>query len=123
MKKLLLLMIATATVTTAALAQLDQKKDYKKEKTEWENKVKDELKLTPEQVVRFDALNKEYNEKMESFNQDASTDKEALKEKKMALKKEKETKLNELLTPEQQTKYKELMDKRKKEMSQKSSGS
>jgi Spy/CpxP family protein refolding chaperone len=41
----------------------------------------------------------------------------------MALKKEKEAKLNEILTAEQQTKYKEMMEKKKKEMSSKPSGS
>ena len=116
-------MIGTAMVSTAALAQMDQKKDYKKERTEWENKVKTDLNLTTDQVVKFDALNKEYNEKMDAIASDASTDKEALKEKKMALKKEKEGKLNEILTPEQQTKYKELIDKKKKEMGSKQSGS
>ena len=123
MKKLLMLLIATAMVTTAALAQMDQKKDYKKERAEWENKIKTELNLSTDQVAKFDALNKEYNEKIDAIASDAGTDKEALKEKKMTLKKEKETKLNEILTPEQQTKYKELMDKKKKEMSSKSSGS
>ena len=123
MKKLLMLLFATAMVTTAALAQMDQKKDYKKERSEWENKIKTELSLTTDQVAKFDALNKEYNDKMDAIASDASTDKEALKEKKMALKKEKEAKLNEILTPEQQTKYKELMEKKKKEMSSKPSGS
>ena len=123
MKKLLMLMMATAMVTTAALAQMDQKKDYKKERTEWENKIKTELNLTTDQVAKFDALNKEYNDKMDAITSDASTDKEALKEKKMTLKKEKEAKLNEILTPEQQTKYKELIEKKKKAMEAKPSGS
>ena len=51
-----------------------------------------------------------------------TTDKEALKEKKMALKKEKEAKLLAILTAEQQTKYKELIEKKKKEMEAKPSG-
>jgi len=41
----------------------------------------------------------------------------------MALKKEKETKFMELLTTEQQAKYKEIIEKKKKEMSNKPSGS
>ena len=116
-------MIATAMVTTAALAQMDQKKDYKKERAEWETKIKTELNLTTDQVAKFDALNKEYNDKMDAIATDATTDKEALKEKKMSLKKEKETKLNEILTTEQQTKYKELIEKKKKAMEAKLSGS
>ena len=118
-------MIAIAMVSTAALAQLEQKKeqkDYKKERTEWENKIKTELNLTTDQVAKYDALNKEYNEKIDAIVQDASLTPEVQKEKKMALKKEKETKFFELLTAEQQAKYKEIMDKKKKEMN-KPSGS
>ena len=115
MKKVLFLMVAFAFVGTAAIAQLEQK-DYKKNQEEWDKRVKEELKLTSDQVVKYDALNKEYGDKMSTIAQDASLSKEAQKEKKMALKKEKETKLFEFLTPEQQTTYKELVEKKKKEM-------
>jgi Spy/CpxP family protein refolding chaperone len=118
MKKLLFLMVAFVFVGTAAMAQLEQK-DYKKSMEEWDKKVKDELKLTDAQVVKYDALNKEYGEKMSAITTDAALSKEAQKEKKMALKKEKEAKLFEFLTPEQQTKYKELVEAKKKEMEKK----
>ena len=115
MKKILLLMMAFAMAGLAANAQLDQK-DYKKEKAEWENKIKQELKLTEEQITKYDALNKEYDEKFNTIAQDASLTKEAQKEKKMTLKKEKEAKFFEFLTTEQQAKYKELMEQKKKQM-------
>lgn len=119
MKKFLLCLVITAMVSTIAVAQ-DQKETTKQDRTEWEKKIKEELKLTPEQVTKFDALSKEYGDKMDALAADASLTKEAQKEKKMALKKEKETKLNEFLTAEQQTKYKEIMEKKKKEMEAKS---
>lgn len=122
MKKLLLLFIATALVTTAALAQMEQKKDYKKDRTEWDNKMKTELNLTSDQVVKYDALNKEYNAKIDALKQDANLDKAVMKEKKMGLKNEKEARFVEILTPEQQTKYKEMMEKSKKEMEVKKAG-
>ena len=123
MKKLLLLFIASALVSGAALAQTDTKKDYKKDRTEWENKLKTELNLTADQSLKFDELNKEYNDKLDAIAMDATTtDKEELKEKKIALKKEKETKLLAILTAEQQTKYKELVEKKKREMEVKPSG-
>lgn len=115
MKKALLLTLAFAIVGIAAHAQLDQK-DHKKEKGEWENKIKQELKLTDDQTAKYDALNKEYDEKFSTIAQDANLTKEAQKERKMALKKEKETRFFEFLTTEQQAKYKELMDQRKKQM-------
>jgi Spy/CpxP family protein refolding chaperone len=114
MKKLLLMLTISAFVTTVAVAQ-DQA-PTKQDRVEWEKKIKDELKLTPDQVLKFDALSKEYKDKMDALQSDATITKEAQKEKKMALKKEKETKLSEFLTPEQQTKYKELMERKKAEV-------
>ena len=62
-------------------------------------------------------MNKEFNEKIDAVLADASLTPEAQKEKKMALKKEKEAKLMELFSAEQQAKYKEIMEKKKKEVS------
>jgi len=120
MKKVLFLMVAFAFVGTA-MAQLEQK-DYKKSHEEWDKKIKEELKLSNDQVVKYDALSKEYGEKMSAITQDASLSKDAQKEKKMALKKEKESKLFEFLTPDQQTTYKELIEKKKKEMEKPAEG-
>ncbi len=121
MKKVLFLMVAFAFVGTAAMAQLEQK-DYKKSHEEQDKKIKEELKLSNDQVVKYDALSKEYGEKMSAITQDASLSKDAQKEKKMALKKEKESKLFEFLTPDQQTTYKELIEKKKKEMEKPAEG-
>jgi hypothetical protein len=110
--------VITAMVSTVAIAQ-DQAQDQKvkqQDRTEWEKKIKDELKLTADQTTKYDALSKEYNDKIDALMADASLAKDAQKEKKMALKKEKETKLMEFLTAEQQTKYKEIMEKKKKDM-------
>jgi len=115
MKKVFFLIVAFAFVGTAAMAQLEQK-DYKKSQEEWDKKVKEDLKLTGDQVVKYDALNKEYGEKISAVAQDATLSKETQKERKMALKKEKEAKLFEFLTPDQQNKYRELVEQKKKEM-------
>jgi Spy/CpxP family protein refolding chaperone len=116
MKKLLLSLAVTGIFATAAIAQ-DQKTttspDPKQQKIEWEKKIKAELNLTAEQTVKFDALSKEYNDKFDVLMTDASLSQDARKEKKMALKKEKEVKLFEFLTPDQQTKYKELVERKK----------
>lgn len=117
MKKLMLLSAIAATISTTAFAQApkEQDKNMKKDYSEWEKKMKDELKLSPEQAVKYDALNKEYKDKIDAVMQDASINKDAQKEKKMALKKEKEARLLEILNSEQQIKYKELAEKKKKE--------
>ena len=115
MKKLLLLTAFATILAATGLAQdKSVKQDPQQSRAEWEKKMKDELKLTADQTVKFDALNKEYNDKIDVLMKDASLTKDVQKEKKMALKKEKETRLFEFLTQEQQVKYKELIEKKKK---------
>ena len=97
MKKLILLTTIVGLIATSAIAQKEQDKGMKKDYSEWEKKIKDELKLTDEQTVKFDALSAEYKGKIETIMQDANLSKDVQKEKKMALKKEKETRLLELL--------------------------
>ncbi len=111
MKKLLLLALMGGMISGVAFSQ--EQKDMKKE--DWDKKVKTELSLTEEQTVKYDAICAEYDGKIEAIKKDASLTKEAQKEKKMELKKEKQAKLFEFLTPEQQTKYTELMEKKKAE--------
>jgi hypothetical protein len=111
MKKLALALLVTAFFAAPSFAQ---EKD--KSHAEWDNKIKTELKLTPDQVTKYDALSKEYSDKMDAVKQDASLNEDAQKQKKMELKKEKEGKLQEFLTPDQQTKYKEIIEKKKKDM-------
>jgi len=120
MKKLLLSLFVTAFLGGAVVAQDQTTKpqDHQKtpqEKAEWDRKVKEELKLTPDQVTKYDALGKEFAPRMEAIEKDATLSADVQKERKMALKKEKEAKLFEFLTPEQQTKYKELVEKKKKD--------
>ena len=114
MKKLLLLLTITAMVGTSSIAQ--EQKDMKQDRAEWEKKIKDELKLTDDQTQKYTAINKEYGDKMDAVMNDASLSKEIQKERKMAIKKEKEAKVMEFLTPDQQTKYREIMASKKKGM-------
>ena len=109
MKKLLLTLLMGGFIFAAANAQ-DQK-----DKQDWDKKVKTELALNDEQVAKYDAISKEYGDKIDAIMKDASLTKEAQKEKKMELKKEKQSKLFEFFTPEQQTKYKDLIEKKKAE--------
>jgi Spy/CpxP family protein refolding chaperone len=130
MKKLFVLFAMMAIVSAGAYAQNQPSQDPQKtqqdpqkaaqEKAEWDRTVKAELKLTADQITKYDALSKEYGDKMEALKADASLNDDSRKEKKMALKKEKEAKLAEFLTPEQQAKYKELVDKKMKKETAKS---
>ena len=130
MKKILFTAVIISASVCAAYAQ-DQKttqqgsqivkendqKSQQAKQLEWENMLKTELKLTDEQLTKLAVINKEFSAKKDAILNDASLTDDAKKEKKMALKKEKEGKLFEFFTPEQQTKYKELVEAKKKEKS------
>jgi Spy/CpxP family protein refolding chaperone len=118
MKKLFLLAMITAMVATTAVAQYSKDQpSAKQDHTAWEKKIKADLNLTTDQSAKFDAISAEFNTKIQALKKDeASTDKESFKEKKMALRKEREAKIVEILTPEQQAKYKELLEKAKADM-------
>ena len=111
MKKLFLSLLMTGIIAGAAVAQ-DQK-EMKHDPKEWDKKVKTELNLTADQATKYDAISLEYSAKMDALMKDASLTKEVQKEKKIELKKEKHTRLFEFFTAEQQTKYTEMMDKKK----------
>ena len=115
MKKLMLLALSACFMTAIAVAQ-ESKTTKQEDQKEWDNKVKTELKLTQDQIVKYDAVSKEFGEKMDALKKDASVTPEAQKEKKMELRKEKQAKLFEFFTPDQQTKYLEMVEKKMKEM-------
>ncbi|TMI84548.1 MAG: hypothetical protein E6H10_05490 [Bacteroidetes bacterium] len=141
MKKLLPLIVFAAMMATSAVAQdqkqapqpsaqkpaVQEQKDVKvaqdqktmttQDRAAWEKKFKEDLKLTDEQSQKFDALSKEYTDKFDAIAKDATLTPDAQKEKKMGLKKEKEGKLMEILTPEQQAKYKEWKESMEKKPS------
>ena len=81
MKKLLFLLLFSGMITGVAMAQ--EQKEMKTDQKEWDQKVKTELKLTDEQVVKYEAICKEYGEKIDAIKKDASLTKEVQKEKKM----------------------------------------
>lgn len=114
MKKILMTLMVTLFVVTVSMAQEQQPPTNPKQThAEWEKQLKDELKLNPEQTAKFDAVSKEFKTKIEAIEKDASLDAATQKEKKMALKKEKEARLLEFLAPEQQATYKAFIEKKK----------
>ena len=115
MKKLFLISAFAALLAGPAFSQENKEKDKQKDYSEWQKKIKDELKLSDEQMVKWDALNKEYKEKIDAAVLSAGDNKEAQKIRKMEVKKEKDVKFMEMLSPEQLAKYKEMIEQKKKE--------
>jgi|SRR6218665_841835 len=108
MKKTALALLVFVFFTVPVFAQ-----DKDKNHTEKDNKIKTELAMNPDQVSKYDALSKEYGGKANALKQDATLTEDQQKQKKMELKKEKEAKVAEFLTPDQLAKYKVLMNKKK----------
>jgi hypothetical protein len=115
MKKLLAACVLACMFCLPAFAQDNKVHDKQKEYAEWQQKVKDELKLTEDQVSRWNALDAEYKEKTTAVMQATDLDKETQKAKMMELRKEKNARFLELLSADQQEKYKELIEKKKKD--------
>src|SRR5215211_2821967 len=125
MKKIFLFAVIISASVCTAYAQeqkttqqkeIDQKSYQAKQAQDWENLLKTELKLTDDQLTKIAVVNKDFSEKKEAILKDATLTDDAKKEKKMALKKEKEAKFTEILTVEQQAKYKELVEAKMKEV-------
>lgn len=115
MKKLLVSCLIACMFCLPAFAQENKDKDRQKEYAEWQQKIKDDLKLTDDQVSRWNALDTEYKEKMNTTMQATGIDKDAQKAKMIELRKEKHAKFLELLSADQQTKYNEIIEKKKKD--------
>ena len=115
MKKLLVLWILACMFCLPAFAQENKATDKQKEYAEWQQKIKDEVKLTDDQVGKWNALDAEYKGKMDATMQSTSLDKDAQKAKMIELRKEKHAKFLELLSADQQAKYNEIIEKKKRE--------
>ena len=115
MKKLLVSCIIACMFCLPAFAQDVKNNDRQKEYAEWQQKIKDEVKLTDDQVSKWNALDAEYKGKMDATMQATDLDKDAQKAKMLELRKEKHAKFLELLSADQQAKYNEIIEKKKKE--------
>jgi len=99
----------------AVVKETDQQSYQAKQAQDWQNLLVTELKLTDEQVKKIDAMNKAFGDRRVAIEKNTELTDEAKAERKTALLKAKETQFMQLLTPEQQTKYKELVEARNKE--------
>jgi Spy/CpxP family protein refolding chaperone len=125
MKKTLLTALVIAASVCTAIAQdhktttssdapvvkeADQKAAQAKKAQEWQELLKTELKLTEEQQTKIAELNKAFSERRQAIHNNTTLNDEAKTEKKMALKKAWDTQFLQILTPEQQVRYKELVE-------------
>jgi periplasmic protein CpxP/Spy len=83
---------------------------------------KKELGLTKDQSVKFDAVYKEYNEKMATARQSAGDDREGFRAKMQEMNKDRDAKIEKILTPDQVKKLKAYKAKQEAARQQRGSG-
>lgn len=104
----------TATANAPVVAkEVDQKAMQAKKAQEWNELLRTELKLTDEQVTKIADLNKAFGERRQAIHNNTTLTEETKSEKKMALKKAWDAQFLNILTPEQQVRYKELLEAKK----------
>jgi Spy/CpxP family protein refolding chaperone len=99
---------ATTTSDATVVKEADQKVTDTKQAQEWQTLVT-ELKLTDEQQKKIADLNKAFSERRQSVENNTTVSEEAKNERKAAMKKAQEAQFLQILTPEQQARYKELV--------------
>jgi Spy/CpxP family protein refolding chaperone len=104
----------TNTSTVPIAKETEQKTWEPKQAQEWQNLLVTELKLTDEQQKKIADLNKAFGERRKAIENNADLTDEAKAERKAMLKKAQEAQFNKILTPEQQARYKELVEARSK---------
>jgi Spy/CpxP family protein refolding chaperone len=98
---------------TPVTKEADQKSTEVKKAQEWQALLVTELKLTDEQVKKIADLNKAFAERGQAIDNNTTLSDEAKIERKAMMKKAQEAQFLKLLTPEQQARYKELVEGKK----------
>jgi Spy/CpxP family protein refolding chaperone len=75
------------------------------------DELKKELALTKDQITKFDAIYKEAGEKMTAAREAAGDDREGMRAKMTELNKDRDAKIEKILTPDQVKKFKDYQAK------------
>lgn len=75
------------------------------------DELKKELVLTKDQNTKFDSIYKEFSEKMAAARAAAGDDREGMRAKMMEMNKERDAKIEKILTPDQVKRFKAYLEK------------
>lgn len=98
------------------------REEMQKRMQQRQEELKKELGLTKDQGVKFDAIYKEFNDKMSSARQNAGDDREGFRAKMQEMNKDRDTKIEKLLTPDQLKKWKDYQAKQQAARQQRGPG-
>jgi periplasmic protein CpxP/Spy len=124
MKRNLILSMVFGLFLAGTLQAQDQppRQDFQARRQQQIDALKKELVLTKEQTTKFDAIYKEFNEKMTAARQSAGEDREGMRTKMQAMNKERDLKIEKILTPDQVKKFKAYLEKQAAERPQRGPG-
>ncbi len=114
MKKTLFLSVVLGMfliVGTMAQNPNMNQQDFQARRQQQIDNLKKELTLTKDQNTKFDAIYKDFNEKSAAAMQNAGEDREAMRAKRQELTKDRDAKIEKILTPEQIKKWKAYQEK------------
>ena len=116
MKRNFFMTAALALVLVFGLQAQDRpQQNFQQRRQQMIDELKKELVLNKEQETKFDAIYKEFNEKMAAARQSAGDDREAMREKMGKMNKERDEKIEKILTPEQVKKFKDYRAKQEQQ--------
>lgn len=113
MKRNLFLSMVLGLFLVGGLNAQDQppQQNFQQRRQQQIDDLKKELVLTKDQTTKFDAIYKEFNEKMTAARAAAGDDREGMRAKMTEMNKERDLKIEKILTPDQVKKFKAYQEK------------
>ncbi|MFA6125894.1 MAG: hypothetical protein WC699_01190 [Bacteroidales bacterium] len=111
MKRNIILSIVLGLFLVGGLNAQDQQQNMQQRRQQQIDDLKKELVLTKEQTPKFDAIYKEFSEKMAAARAAAGDDREGMRAKMQEMNKDRDAKIEKMLTPEQVKKFKAYLEK------------
>lgn len=113
MKRNLILSMVLGLFLVGELNAQDQQpqQNFQQRRQQQIDNLKKELVLTKDQTTKFDAIYKESSEKMTAARTAAGDDREAMRAKMTELNKDRDAKIEKILTPGQVKKFKDYQAK------------
>jgi periplasmic protein CpxP/Spy len=111
MKRNLILSIVLGLFMVGGLNAQDQQQNFQQRRQQQLDELKKELSLSKDQTTKFDAIYKEFNDKMAAARESAGDDREGMRTKMQEMNKDRDAKIEKILKPEQVKKLKDYQAK------------
>jgi len=111
MKRNLILSVVLGLFMVGGLNAQDQQQNFQQRRQQQIDALKKELSLTKDQTTKFDAIYKEFNDKMAAARESAGDDREGMRTKMQEMNKDRDAKIEKILKPDQVKKFKEYQAK------------